>query len=257
MSVLSRFSLKDQHAVITGGYRGIGLAIARAFAEAGASLTLTARNTEGLDAAVATLRDQGHDVDAALMDMRDPSSIEAAADGIIGRRRQVHVLVNNAGIVRRAGILDVSLKDWQEVMDTNLTGLFLASQAFGRHMVAMGGGSIVNIGSNSAIIVDRPQTHGSYNVSKAAMHMLSKIMAAELAPHGVRVNVVAPGYTVTEMTRPAIEAAADAKEWQRQTPLARFADADEIAPAALYLASAASSFVTGEVVVVDGGYTLW
>lgn len=257
MSVLSRFSLEGQHAVVTGGYRGIGLAIADAFAEAGASLTLTARNEEGLTQAAAALRAKGHDVDTACMDMRDPASIERAVAEIIGRRGRVHVLVNNAGVARRGGILELSLEDWREVMDTNLTGLFLASQAFGRHMVAMGGGSIVNIGSNSAIVVDRPQTHGHYNVSKAGVHMLSKIMAVELAPHGVRVNVVAPGYTVTEMTRPAIEAAADAREWQRQTPLARFADADEIAPAALYLASAASSFVTGEVILVDGGYTVW
>ena len=256
MSVIDRFRLDGKQALITGAHRGIGFAIAEAFCEAGAVVTITGRNVDAVAQSVANLQGKGFEAHGAVMDVRDPQSIQDTVAQVIAARGRIDVLVNNAGIAFENFVLDIPLDEWRTIIDTNLTGPFLVSQAVARDMVKNGGGSIVNIGSNSAFIVDQPQGQAHYNTSKAGLHMLSKAMAVELAPHKIRVNIVAPGYTVTEMTREGL-AKPQADVWRDLTPMKRFADAAEMAPAALYLASDASSFVTGESILVEGGYTLW
>jgi len=257
MSGLEKFALTDKHAVITGARRGIGYAVAEALAGAGARVTLTGRDVAAGERAAEDLRAMGHGAAFLRMDVTDPVQVAACADQLVATHGAVDILVNNAGICLNANVLEITLDEWRQVLEVNLTGVFITSQIFARHMVARGSGSIVNIGSNSAVIVDRPQGQAHYNASKAGMHMLSKAMAVELARTGVRVNVVAPGYTLTEMTRAGLGRTEWSDVWRDMTPMRRFAEPHEIAPAVLFLASSAASFITGEVILVEGGYSCW
>jgi NAD(P)-dependent dehydrogenase (short-subunit alcohol dehydrogenase family) len=165
------------------------------------------------------------------------------------------VLVNNAGIGFHADALTLEDADWKRIFDTNLDAVWMASQIVGRQMVARKTGSIINSGSISGFIVNRPQWHSAYGISKAAVHHLTKSLAAEWASKGVRVNAIAPGYVKTEIANAEYD---DYRHyWRDEVPMQRYATPDEIAPIALLLASDAGSFITGSVFVVDGGYTLW
>jgi NAD(P)-dependent dehydrogenase (short-subunit alcohol dehydrogenase family) len=167
----------------------------------------------------------------------------------------VDVLVNNAGIGFHADALTLDDADWRRILDTNLDAVWMASQIVGRQMVARKSGSIINSGSISGLIVNRPQWHAAYGISKAAVHHLTKSLAAEWATKGVRVNAIAPGYVKTEIANTEYD---DYRHyWRDEVPMQRYATPDEIAPIALLLASDAGSFITGSVFVVDGGYTLW
>jgi NAD(P)-dependent dehydrogenase (short-subunit alcohol dehydrogenase family) len=167
----------------------------------------------------------------------------------------IDVLVNNAGVGTRGEALEVDDAEWQRVMSVNLDAVWRASQVVGEQMVARGTGSIVNIGSISALIINRPQWHATYAISKAGVHHLTRSLAAEWAPAGVRVNAIAPGYVKTEIAD--IDKPEYRHYWVDEVPMQRYATPAEIAPTAIYLAGDASSFVTGSIVVVDGGYTLW
>jgi NAD(P)-dependent dehydrogenase (short-subunit alcohol dehydrogenase family) len=174
---------------------------------------------------------------------------------MVPRHGRVDVLVNNAGTCIHRPAVEVTDDEWDQVVDINLNGLWRCSQTFGRHMISQGGGVIVNIGSISAQIVNRPQWQPAYNASKAAVHQLTKSLAAEWAPHGVRVNALAPGYTKTDMApvdRPEFRA-----RWIEDAPMQRYAMPDEYGPALVFLASDASSFMTGATLVMDGGYTVF
>src|SRR5439155_5418303 len=197
----------------------------------------------------------GGSVDAVPLDVRDARDVRAALKTVVERHGRVDVLVNNAGTCIHRPALEVSDDEWDQVIDVNLNGLWRCSQGFGRHMVDNGVGVIVNIVSISAQIVNRPQMQPAYNASKAAVNQMTKSLAAEWAPYGVRVNALAPGYVKTEMA--AVDRPEFRRHWIEDAPMQRYAMPDELGPALVFLASDASSFMTGATLVIDGGYTLW
>lgn len=255
MSVLDKFSLEGKVAVVTGGNRGIGRGIVDAFAEVGAQVVIAARDEAKSAQAVAEVEAAGGKAVAIATDVSDRDAIQAMHDEVIRRFGKVDVLVNNAGIGFHADALTLDDDEWRRLFDTNLDAVWKASQIFGRTMVEQGSGSMINIGSMSGLIINRPQWHSPYGISKAAVHHLTRSLAAEWATKGVRVNAIAPGYVKTEIASTEYE---DYRHyWCDEVPMQRYGSVDEIAPLALYMASDASSFMTGSVVVIDGGYTLW
>ena len=255
MSVLDTFSLSGKVSVVTGGNRGIGRALATALAEAGSDIVLLVRDREGTAAAVAELEALGVSALAVTADVTEPRQVQRAVDEVLSRLGQVDVLVNNAGTCIHRPALEVTEEEWRSVMEVNVDGLWHCSQAFGRQMVAQRRGVIVNIGSISGQIVNRPQWQPGYNASKAAVHQLTKSLAAEWAPYGVRVNALAPGYVKTEMA--PVDEPRFRQHWIEDAPMRRYAMPAELGPSVVFLASDASSFMTGSVLVVDGGYTLF
>lgn len=255
MSVLDKFRLDGRVAVVTGGNRGIGRGIAQALAEAGATVAIAARDEERNERAVAELHAAGLQAFAVRVDVSERSDLERMVDEVTRTAGPVDVLVNNAGIGFHADALTLPDDEWDRLFAVNLQGVWKASQVVARQMVERRTGSIVNIGSMSGLIVNRPQWHSPYGVSKAAVHHLTRSLAAEWAPSKVRVNAIAPGYVKTEIAD--IDLPEYRHYWVDEVPMQRYASPDEISPCALYLASDASSFVTGSVMVVDGGYTLW
>jgi NAD(P)-dependent dehydrogenase (short-subunit alcohol dehydrogenase family) len=257
MTYLQSFRLDGERAVVTGGGRAIGLCCVTALAEAGASVVVIERAEKDAEQALA-LRDKGYDIDLRLGDVTDSARIETIAAELATSGRPATVLVNNAGIGQN-GIAaeDLADADWLRMMDVNLNGLFWCSRAFGRHMIALRRGAIVNLGSMSGIIANRPQPQTAYNVSKAAVHHLTKSLAAEWAHHGVRVNAVAPTYIETPMVMKIAENAARLPLWMADTPMGRMGQPEEVASAVLFLASSAASLMTGAIVNVDGGFTCW
>jgi NAD(P)-dependent dehydrogenase (short-subunit alcohol dehydrogenase family) len=250
MSVLDAFRLDGRVAVVTGGNRGLGFAFARALGEAGARVAIAARdagkNAEAAGALGAL---------AVELDVTDPASVGAMAQRVTRELGPIDVLVNNAGACFHRPALEVPEEEWRAVWDVNVDGLWHCSRVVGAQMVERRAGVIVNIGSISAMIVNRPQMQPAYNASKAAVHQLTKSLAAEWAPYGIRVNALAPGYTKTEMA--PVDEPRFRRHWIEDAPMERYATPEELGPSLLYLASDASSFVTGSVLVVDGGYTLW
>lgn len=253
-----RFRLDSEVAVVTGGGRGIGLACAEALADAGARLILIERDEAVGRDGLATLEARGFKADLLLGDVTDAARMTAIADDLAAAGTPATVLVNNAGIGTTGTYsLDVDDADWLRTMDVNVNGVFWCARAFGRHMVATGRGSIVNVGSMSGTIVNRPQPQAAYNVSKAAVHHLTRCLAVEWAPMGVRVNAVAPTYIETPMvtTNPKIQALLPG--WLADTPMGRMGQVGEVATAVVFLASDAASLVTGAILPTDGGYTCW
>jgi NAD(P)-dependent dehydrogenase (short-subunit alcohol dehydrogenase family) len=252
VSVLDTFDLSGKVAVVTGGNRGLGAAWVQSLVDVGATVVIAARDDER---SRDTAERIGHGVDSVHLDVRDADDVRRALDTIVERHGRVDILVNNAGTCIHRPPLEVSGDEWEQVIDINLNGLWRCSQTFGGHMIDNGGGVIVNIGSISAQIVNRPQMQPAYNASKAAVHQLTKSLAAEWAPHGVRVNALAPGYTKTEMA--AVDRPEFRARWIEDAPMQRYAMPDELGPALVFLASDASSFMTGATLVMDGGYTLF
>ena len=252
MSVLDTFDLSGKVAVVTGGNRGLGAAWVQSLVDVGATVVIAARDDERSRDTAGRI---GHGVDSVHLDVRDADDVRRALDTIVERHGRVDILVNNAGTCIHRPALEVSGEEWEQVIDINLNGLWRCSQTFGGHMIDNGGGVIVNIGSISAQIVNRPQMQPAYNASKAAVHQLTKSLAAEWAPHGVRVNALAPGYTKTEMA--AVDRPEFRARWIEDAPMQRYAMPDELGPALVFLASDASSFMTGATLVMDGGYTLF
>jgi NAD(P)-dependent dehydrogenase (short-subunit alcohol dehydrogenase family) len=255
VSVRDAFDLTGRVCVVTGANRGIGRALAVALAEAGADLALLVRSPEAADPVVTELTALGSQARVFTADVTDPAAVTAAAASVVERFGRVDVLVNNAGTCIHRPALEVTPQEWREVFAVNVDGLWNCSQAFGRHMVAAGRGSIVNIGSMSGLVVNRPQWQPAYNASKAAVHQLTKSLAAEWAPAGVRVNALAPGYVKTEMA--PVDEPQFRRHWIEDTPMERYATPEELGPSVVYLASDASSFTTGSVLVADGGYSVF
>jgi NAD(P)-dependent dehydrogenase (short-subunit alcohol dehydrogenase family) len=255
MTVLDTFSLSGQVAVVTGGNRGLGRAFAHALGEAGASIAILARDVDKNAEVVGELAEKGISAAAFEGDVASHGDVDRAAGEIISTYEKVDVLINNAGTCIHRPALEVTQEEWSQVIDVNLTGVWNGCQVFGKRMIDAGGGAIVNVGSISGQIVNRPQWQPAYNASKAGVHQLTKSLAAEWAPFGVRVNAVAPGYVKTEMTpidRPEFK-----RHWIDDTPQQRAATPDEIAPSVLFLASPAAGFMTGSILVIDGGYTVF
>lgn len=257
MDYIEKFRLTDHVAAVTGAASGIGLEVCRALGSAGARVVLIDRDPAGLERAADELGQRGVAASTRTVDVTDPKAVAAAADAIAAEFGRIDVLVNSAGIARLNDALDTPDDEWREVFDVNVNGVFWASRAFGSHMVARGAGSIVNLGSMSGTIINRPQRAASYMASKGAVHMLTKALAAEWADKGVRVNALAPGYVATEMTLKMRARPELFDVWMDMTPMGRCGEPSEIAAAVLYLAAPASSYVTGAILAIDGGYTVW
>jgi len=252
--MLDMFSLKGKRALITGASRGLGYAIAEALASAGAQTIVHGRDRAALERAQAAFAERGWACSTITGEMTDESSVRRMAKELLAQHGRIDILVNNAGICFHRPALDVPDDEFAAVFDVNVTGLWRMSKAVAPSMIEAGGGSIVNVGSISAMIVNRPQWQPAYNASKAAVHQLTKSLAAEWAPHNIRVNAIAPGYVKTGMS--PVDEPQFRQHWIDDVPMKRYATPEEIAPSVVYLASDAASFTTGAVLVTDGGYTL-
>lgn len=254
---LEKFDLTGKLAVITGAGRGIGLAIADALGEAGAQLAITDIDEARAQQAAEGLREKGYQVDSYQLDVTKPEAVNALSEAMVKHYGQVDILVNNAGISICEPAETMSDSDWLKVIDVNLNGVFWCCRAFGKAMLEAGSGTVVNIGSMSGYIVNRPQEQSQYNASKAAVHHLTRSLAAEWAGRGVRVNAVAPTYIATEMTAYVNDNPEMHRYWVGGTPMQRLGRPDEVASVVLFLASEAASLMTGSIVLADGGYVCW
>ena len=255
--MLERFRLDQEVAVVTGAGRGMGYQFATIFCEAGAHVVIAEIDVDAGTKAAEVLTSGGGSAEFMPLDVRRTDSVRDVASAVVEAHGRIDVLVNNAGIVNNAPTLETSDEDWLDVIDVNLNGVFRCCREFGRFMVERKSGSIINMSSNSAFIVDRPQVQPAYNASKAGVAQLTKSLAAEWAPVNVRVNAIAPGYIDTAITAKGQADPQWREQWLNMTPMNRFGTPDEVAPLALYLASDASTFVTGSVILVDGGYCVW
>lgn len=255
--VMLKFSLEGQVGIVTGGGQGLGQAFCRAYAEAGADVVVAERNPETGPVTVEQVKALGRRGLFVETDVTDRASVAAMVDRTLATFGRVDFLMNNAGITKWCPAEEISEEEWRAVMAVNLDGLFTCCQAVFDPMKDAGGGRIVNIASMSGLIVNYPQAQASYNTSKAAVIHLTRSLACEWAPYGIRVNAIAPGYMATPMAQPFFDDPEYGGRWMQAIPMGRPGQPEELAGAAIYLASEASSYVTGAVLVVDGGYTAW
>jgi NAD(P)-dependent dehydrogenase (short-subunit alcohol dehydrogenase family) len=253
-----KFRLDGQTAFITGGGRGIGLATAEAFIEAGAKVVISDISREILEQGKAELAGKGMSVDTVLLDVTDPDAVGEAAREANAAHGAIDIMVANAGIAwPDTGGEEIPDAVWRKLIDVDLNGVYWTCREFGRAMLERGKGSIVTVGSMSGIISNKPQRQAHYNAAKAGVHHLTKSLGGEWAARGVRVNCVAPTYVDTVMSRGGFTDPNLFPTWMEFTPMARVARPDEIASAILFLSGEAASAMTGAVVVVDCGYTIW
>jgi NAD(P)-dependent dehydrogenase (short-subunit alcohol dehydrogenase family) len=246
------FELGGKVAVVFGGTSGIGRAIAHGLAEAGADVVATSRYGERVETVAAELEGRGCRTLRLTSNVQERDSIQAILAAVTGAFEKVDILVNSAGRTIRAPTVDFKEEDWEEVIATNLTGTLRACQIFGRHMLGRGYGRIINIASLSSFVALAEVA--AYSASKAAVASLTKSLAVEWAQSGVNVNAIAPGVFRTRMNEHLLDGTERGREFLLRTPMGRFGKVEELAGAAVFLASDASSFITGEIIAVDGGF---
>jgi NAD(P)-dependent dehydrogenase (short-subunit alcohol dehydrogenase family) len=255
---LSKFRLDGKVAVITGAARGIGFCCADALSEAGATVVIADLDGKAAQSASDQLKAKGRNAHPIVLDVTKPRNVALVHEEIIKKHGPVDILVNNAGIAKSFVPAETMDDDtWLSVLDVNLNGVFWCAREFGRAMLERKSGVVVNIGSISAQIVNYPQEQANYNASKAAVHHLTRSLAAEWAERGVRVNAVAPTYIETDLTRDVAMDPEIRKHWIGGTPMGRMGQPSEIASVVLFLASDAASLMTGSIVNADGGYVCW
>ena len=248
----SLLELSGKVAVVIGGTSGIGRAIAHGLAEAGADVIPTSRRAEQVEAAAAEIEERGRKTLRLTSDVSDRASLQRVLEESVKVFGKVDILINSAGRTKRAPTLDFPEEDWNDIMETNLTGTLRACQVFGRHMLEREYGRIVNIASLSTFVALHEVA--AYSASKAAVASLTKSLAVEWSQRGVTVNAIAPGVFRTALNQKLLDESERGREFLLRTPMKRFGRVEELAGAAVFLASDAASFVTGEILVVDGGF---
>jgi len=248
----SKLELNGKVAVVVGGTSGIGRAIALGFAEAGADVVPTSRRAEQVETTAGEIEELGRRSLRITSDVSNRDSLERVLSEAIGAFGKVDILVNSAGTTKRAPTLTFLEDDWNNIIDTNLTGTLRACQVFGRHMLERGVGAIINIASLSTFVALHEVA--AYSASKAAVGSLTKSLAVEWSSRGVRVNAIAPGVFRTALNQKLLDETERGREFLVRTPMKRFGNVDELAGVAIFLASDAASFVTGEIIAVDGGF---
>ncbi len=246
------FDLSGRVAVVIGGTSGIGRAIAHGLAEAGADVVPTSRRAQQVAESAREIQAMGRRSLEVVSDVSVRTSLERLLEKCIGEFGKVDILINSAGKTKRTATIDVSDDEWNDILNTNVNGTLRACQVFGRHMLERNYGRIVNIASLSSFVA--LYEVAAYAASKAAVAMLTKSLAVEWAPHGVNVNAIAPGVFRTALNQKLLDETERGREFLMRTPMKRFGKVEELAGAAVFLASDAASFVTGEVLVVDGGF---
>jgi NAD(P)-dependent dehydrogenase (short-subunit alcohol dehydrogenase family) len=255
MRVQELFDLSGRVALVTGGSRGLGLEMAEALGEAGARVVVTARRPQWLATAEQTLSAAGIEVLATACDITDQAQVDALCEAVDRRFGAIDILVNNAGVSWGAPVVDMPLDKWRQVIETNLTGTFLVTQAVGRTMIARRSGKVINTASIAGIVGEPAEVLDAigYSAAKGGVIALTRDLAVKWAPHGITVNAIAPGFFPTRMTEGVLAQAEH--HISARTPLGRVGRPGELKGVTVFLASAASDYITGQIIAVDGGAT--
>lgn len=258
--ILERFKLTGRVALVTGAGQGIGRGFAHALGEAGAKVAVVDLSRETAERVAAELIVKGVEAMAHMVDVTDVAQVNAMIESVVAKWGRLDIGVNNAGMGQWVNADEASEADWDRMMNLNLKAVFLCAQAEAKAMLAQGYGKIINTASMSGSIVNWPQNQATYNISKAGVIHLTKSLAAEWAPRGVRVNCISPGYTQTALVEKLLDTPLGkemAPHWLARTPMGRMAQVTDLQGAVVFLASEASDFMTGADMVIDGGYCCW